>query len=330
MEEGAPFVTHAFFHLMSAIDKALVDACHWPTVIGDLSLLFPLRREEAPASFPSVEEVGKLRQLAAVAAWSRADAELFSAVCSHLEAAATVRLELTASRIRWEAALHALDHVGRGVLLVNRDSRVLMTNTIASDVLHQRDGLYMQEGQLMTTRASRNIELRQAIEAVATQASPSATLAIPRPSLRQLLTLLLTPAADGEVGGLRNGRDQVLVFINDPERRLHAQPETLSRMYGLTRAEAALACYLLEGKTLEEAARALEITANTARTHLKRIFLKTDTNRQSQLVLLLMGSAGATASTAERPVAAAPDAAPRPVSSTDQISPAALSRSHNN
>ncbi len=54
----------------------------------------------------------------------------------------------------------------------------------------------------------------------------------------------------------------------------------LCKLYGLTHAEAALAAYLLQGKSIEEAAAELVISHHTARTHLKRIFMKTDTHRQ--------------------------------------------------
>ncbi len=54
----------------------------------------------------------------------------------------------------------------------------------------------------------------------------------------------------------------------------------LCRLYGLTRAEAALTAHLLRGKSIEEAAAELFISHHTARTHLKRILMKTDTYRQ--------------------------------------------------
>jgi DNA-binding CsgD family transcriptional regulator len=61
-------------------------------------------------------------------------------------------------------------------------------------------------------------------------------------------------------------------------------------MYGLTAAEAKIAAILGQGNSLNEACRTLSIKQNTARTHLKRIFSKTDTNRQSELVKLILNS----------------------------------------
>lgn len=48
-----------------------------------------------------------------------------------------------------------------------------------------------------------------------------------------------------------------------------------------------LAARLFEGKSLEQVAGELAITYETARTHLRRIFSKTGTSRQAELVLLI-------------------------------------------
>ncbi len=66
-------------------------------------------------------------------------------------------------------------------------------------------------------------------------------------------------------------------------------PEALLReRYGLTPSEARLSSLLVQGKNLKEAAYELKITMNTVRTHLKRVFSKTDTSRQGELVALLL------------------------------------------
>lgn len=59
------------------------------------------------------------------------------------------------------------------------------------------------------------------------------------------------------------------------------------RAFALTPAEARLAALLATGCSLEDAGDALGITRETARSRIKAIFQKTDTNRQGQLVALL-------------------------------------------
>jgi len=66
------------------------------------------------------------------------------------------------------------------------------------------------------------------------------------------------------------------------------QDETLARRFALTPAECSLCRCILAGKSLNEAASALDITIGSARTRLKSIFSKTQTSRQAELALLLV------------------------------------------
>jgi DNA-binding CsgD family transcriptional regulator len=58
--------------------------------------------------------------------------------------------------------------------------------------------------------------------------------------------------------------------------------------FGLTLAEARLALHLVGGETLRSAAVNLSTTYETARTLLKKIFSKTETCRQAELVLVIL------------------------------------------
>ena len=60
--------------------------------------------------------------------------------------------------------------------------------------------------------------------------------------------------------------------------------DILMRLYGLTKTEAKLVQLLVGGSTLDSAAQTLDISVNTARTHLKHVFHKTGINRQAELV----------------------------------------------
>ncbi len=62
-------------------------------------------------------------------------------------------------------------------------------------------------------------------------------------------------------------------------------------LYGLTPAESKIADLLTQGKEMQDIAELLSISKYTARHHLKSIFSKTETNRQSALVLKLMKTA---------------------------------------
>ncbi|TPM24858.1 helix-turn-helix transcriptional regulator [Mesorhizobium sp. B2-3-4] len=67
-------------------------------------------------------------------------------------------------------------------------------------------------------------------------------------------------------------------------------PALLTGLFDLTPAEARLASALSQGLALKDAAAGLKVTVKTARTYLERIFAKTGTRQQSQLVALLKGA----------------------------------------
>ncbi len=79
-----------------------------------------------------------------------------------------------------------------------------------------------------------------------------------------------------------------LLKLYDQDLGLVVDERALITLYGLTRSEAALATQLIQGQSIEDAATALFISAHTARTHLKRIFMKTDTHRQPELVVRML------------------------------------------
>ena len=84
--------------------------------------------------------------------------------------------------------------------------------------------------------------------------------------------------------------DQACVLVTVRERNFGAAPPqgALSQMYGLSRAESALAVALCRGDTLQEYADAASLSVATVRTQLKAVFQKTDTSRQAELVSLLL------------------------------------------
>jgi DNA-binding CsgD family transcriptional regulator len=83
--------------------------------------------------------------------------------------------------------------------------------------------------------------------------------------------------------------------MTDPEREACYPAELLSERYGLTAAEARLACEMIGGSSLQDAADRFGVAIGTARNQLKQVFAKTDVNRQSELVRLLTADLAAQA-----------------------------------
>lgn len=189
----------------------------------------------------------------------------------------------------------ALDRMPVGVILVDGSARVVTMNKAACEIVKARDGLAVALDGLEAVCHREMLALRNLISAAAATTSghrvkPGGTLLISRPSMARSFTVQVLPLkARSRVSGL--SRPAAAVFVSDPEAR--PAVTHMACLYHLTPAEEALALRLVQGQSLKEAAEELGITLNTARTHLKHIFLKTGTQRQSELMrLLLQGVTG--------------------------------------
>src|SRR5262249_11375295 len=110
-------------------------------------------------------------------------------------------------------------------------------------------------------------------------------VALERPSLKRPFQVLISPLHAGtSFAGTVRDRPAILVLIVDPERAPGTPETQLRRLYDLTHAEARVAREVATGEGLIAVARSLGILPSTARTHLHRVFQKTQTERQAELV----------------------------------------------
>lgn len=189
------------------------------------------------------------------------------------------------------ATLAALDHLSAGVIVVDGEGQIQLHNRRAKAILEQRDGLLLCGGLLRAGSVVETAALQEAIRNAvkAPGGAAAAVLSMRRASYSRPLELLVAPLADaGEADGLSGA----LVFVGDPERRPAMAAEALMQLYGLSPSEAVLAAELASGKTLAQFAEDHARNIETARKTLKRVFAKTDTGRQAELVgRLLSGPA---------------------------------------
>ena len=87
-----------------------------------------------------------------------------------------------------------------------------------------------------------------------------------------------------------SGADILVVATSTNSRRSRPAASVLTGLFDLSPAEARLAANLAEGLTLADSATKCGVTISTARTYLHRIFQKTGTRQQSQLVAMLADS----------------------------------------
>ena len=186
-----------------------------------------------------------------------------------------------------------LDKIPQSVMVVNKKGKVIYRNDGAKKMLEKNDGLQInRRGNLLAGLTRDTAKLKRLLSGVFNPPSGRKDIyggiaRISRPSGRKPFAVLVSPVSE-KTDSCFGSETLALMFVTDPEKKFEPKEKVLSEVYGLTPAEARLVCILTGGKSIKEACGILEITENTARTHLKRIFSKTDTHRQSDLLRLIL------------------------------------------
>jgi DNA-binding CsgD family transcriptional regulator len=190
----------------------------------------------------------------------------------------------------------ALEQLTTGAVIVSETLEVICLNRQAEALLARTDVLQVQSGVLVLREASLIAPLKEAIRAALARQSPSPShmspLLVSLPRAEHLpLSLLAVPVLPRDelrVGPEPHGR--VMLLIYDPQTRPQVNTSLLEILFGLSPTEASIAGAIVEGQSLSEIALLRGCQESTIRSHLKSIFRKTHTHRQSDLVRLVLTS----------------------------------------
>jgi DNA-binding CsgD family transcriptional regulator len=228
--------------------------------------------------------------------WSRTGEEVVGSSASNFPAGDLMRAEEEQSvspRDVLVALTFGLDLVKNGAMLVAPGGIPHLANRAALAILQKKDGLSLARTGLVADRASDTRLLRhllhQAITAPESGEPEGSPVTLPRKAAHSALIVRVVPGPGLDCWPGTDNRS-ALMTMYDQDTGVRVDEAVLSQLYGLTRGEAALAAHLLQGKAIEQAAAELFISPHTARTHLKRIFMKTDTHRRTELVVRMFSS----------------------------------------
>jgi DNA-binding CsgD family transcriptional regulator len=201
------------------------------------------------------------------------------------------RAKGVAARLQmFDASTSVLDALDIAIAFMTSGAELIHCSEAAEAIISSGDGLTIINGKLRATEPRLDARLREAFRATSCAGraidSP-ATVTIDRQSAKRPYQLLLSPLRHGlaSFNGMR--QPEVVVLILDPDNVRPAALDVLQRAFGLTRREAALASVLSTGKPIDEAADEIGMAYETARSHLRRIFDKTQTSRQTELITVL-------------------------------------------
>lgn len=182
-----------------------------------------------------------------------------------------------------ELSQFILDRLDRGVVLLDGCGGLLHSNSIAFDVLRSGDGLVVRGGRLAFTDADLDGRWTRMMTLNGEAGSASSLAARVKCAGSGACHVVIMPIPPGPAD--RPARFVMLMFL--PNGRREISPAVLRDLFGLTRAQAAVACSLYEGRSVEATAAKLGLSLNTVRSHLKQVFSKCEVQSQAELLHLL-------------------------------------------
>lgn len=224
--------------------------------------------------------------------WSSSQVEMVKRVVPHVRQLLFVRQALADAGALGRPLTELLDARRLGVILLDRQGRILAANDSARGVLRQGDGLSDRGGILRARRPADRARLAQLLSGALPQAGSVAvggSVALSRENEHRRFVIHVKPTI-GIEGDLSGRWPAALILIVDPWLPLTVDVGHVTAVLGLTPAESEVAAWLAEGKTVGE------IAANTGRQkrsiywHLEQIYAKLGVRRQVDLVRVVLAA----------------------------------------
>lgn len=214
----------------------------------------------------------------------------------HLRRAALVTRSLEVRRAEGDSLAEALDGLAAGVILVDGQRRVVHANASGKAMLARKGPLQAGNGRLSARAAAAQRALQRSVAGAAdagcAAVRPGATLVLDAgedsaPCLAHILPLARRPGA-----GTRPAHGAVAaLFVHDAAPAAPTAAALIAAHYRLTPGEVRVLMAIVEIGGVRETAETLGIAETTVKTHLQRLFAKTGSRRQADLVRLVAGFA---------------------------------------
>jgi len=228
-------------------------------------------------------------------AYGPTDLALLRLLSPHFCRAFTISDVLDLRTLKSEMLEATLDGLATGVYLTARDGSVVYMNVAAERQVKTGNAMRIVNNRLSPADPKARAALANAIDEVArdqSDAPPSGhSLAIPDADGAGYVATLLPIERGQRQSIMAPFAASVAIFAQDPAQVPLLPGEAFAKLYRLTGGELRVLLAVAQGLGAKEAADMLGIGEPTVRTHLQRIFSKTATSKQSEVLGLFMRTA---------------------------------------
>jgi DNA-binding CsgD family transcriptional regulator len=221
----------------------------------------------------------------------------FALVVPHIRRAVLIGKVIDLKTIEAARLADSLDTLSSGMFLVDPAGRIVHANLSGHLLVSEGNVLRVLGGKLGAVDAPANQALLDAFAAAAAgdAALGRKGIAVPlhaRDETRYVANVLpLTSGARRKAGA--SYAAAATVFVHKAALDLPSPPEAIAKEFRLTPAELRVLFAIVEVGGVADVAAVLGIGEGTVKTHLHRLFEKTGTSRQAELVKLVAGYSNA-------------------------------------
>jgi DNA-binding CsgD family transcriptional regulator len=184
--------------------------------------------------------------------------------------------------------LAAMNLLNIGVLIADGECRIIFANDCATELLRSSKGTLIRNtrsADRVHDRSPFSKRLREAISGGDHRLDSFLAL---NGAGTDSLIVQIVPYRSNEPGQV--GASGSILFVSDASKKPDLDLRPTAKLYGLTRTELRLLEALLSGETVGDYAQKWGVTQNTVKGHLAQLFRKTQTRRQSELVLRVLAN----------------------------------------
>jgi len=213
-------------------------------------------------------------------------------IMPHLQNSLRLHRKIQGLQARMHFFNEAIDNNPFGIILLDSKLSILEINETANKLIVQNDGLSIRNRRLETHLPAQTNKLSELLNAALGNRLGSTTsfnnsFQVVRKSGKLPYELLVTPILEQKTDCTWTDC-AVAMFVNDPELINPSIDKVLKRLYRLTGTETQVTMQLIKGSSSQEICESLKIGRETFKSHLKNIFKKTHTHKQSELVSFIL------------------------------------------
>ena len=210
--------------------------------------------------------------------------ERLAQLAPHIERALRISQILEFRAAQSADLMAAVRGLPTGLVLLDSDFGVRGANPSAERLMNETGALAIRGGRLVPARGEAGERLTQALAAIRGAHIEDAGVSVVFPGTEGKADLLVQLTPLPQPHAQPRGEAVVALFLSAPSEPKMAPTEAFVRRYRLTPSETRVLLAMLGGQTPRKIAESTGVALPTVRTHLSRLYAKTETTRQADLV----------------------------------------------